>query len=112
MLHGFAQLENDTRRKRSFSAALGRFRKSTLRAPKRAFGSAGSELETAFLGTELFAAVVVGTLLGWFFGQVFGVKSLWPLLVGLAIGAIAGFREVYRHIMREIDRERKAGGGR
>lgn len=59
-----------------------------------------------FVGTELFASVFVGALLGWFVGQLFGIKSPWPLLVGFAIGALAGFREIYHYIKWGIERER------
>ncbi|MCL4498932.1 MAG: AtpZ/AtpI family protein [Chloroflexi bacterium] len=60
----------------------------------------------AFVGTELFASVVVGALLGWFVGQLFRINSEWPLLIGIAFGAIAGFREIYRIIARGIEEER------
>ncbi len=89
-----------------------RMRKPPSRVAKSAFGGEGRGPGTALMGTELFASVIVGALLGWFVGQVFGIRSFWPLLIGLAIGAVAGFREIYRYIMREIDRERAAGGRR
>ncbi|MHB0976674.1 MAG: AtpZ/AtpI family protein [Candidatus Aquicultorales bacterium] len=59
------------------------------------------------LGTDMFASVIVGLLLGWFVGQLFGIKSPWPLLTGIALGAVAGFRETYRYIKEGIEREKE-----
>ncbi len=47
------------------------------------------------LGTEMVACVLVGTFLGFLLDRYLETKP-WLTVVGLVIGAIAGFRNVYR----------------
>lgn len=47
------------------------------------------------LGTEMVAAVLVGTFLGYLLDGYLGTKP-WLTVAGLVIGAIAGIRNVYR----------------
>jgi len=44
---------------------------------------------------SLFAAVVTGLLIGWLLDRWLGTKP-WLLVIGLALGAAAGFYELVR----------------
>lgn len=56
------------------------------------------------LGTELVAAVLVGTFLGWVFNRLTGYNGPWALVVGIIIGSAAGFLNMYRAV-QELERE-------
>ena len=60
------------------------------------------------LGTELFAAVIVGTLIGWAIYSVTGRKYPWIIVIGVVIGAAAGFLNVYRMVVEEDRKEKRA----
>jgi len=66
------------------------------------------------LGTELVAAVLIGTFLGWAFNRITGYKGPWALVVGIVIGSIAGFLNMYRIITEEEQKEeqRKRGSSK
>lgn len=54
----------------------------------------------ASLGTELLAAVLIGTLLGWaaswLINRLTGYEATWVIAIGVLIGAAAGFLNLYR----------------
>jgi len=56
------------------------------------------------LGTELVAAVLVGTFLGWVFNRLTGYNGPWALVIGIIIGSAAGFLNMYRAV-QELERE-------
>lgn len=108
MLHSFA---DRLRKPRRNGGRLGDFVKG-LKPDAPASGSPenrdNSDRDVVFVGTDLFASVIVGALLGWFVGRLFGINSQWPLLIGIIFGAVAGFREIYRHVKKMEERERKS----
>lgn len=56
-----------------------------------------SPLGIAFrIGTELVAAIAIGTGMGWLLDRWLGT-SPWLLLVFFLLGMAAGFRNVFRH---------------
>ena len=72
-------------------------------------------LRFASLGTELFAAVILGTLLGWalswLVGKLTGHEPTWLIAVGVFLGAIAGFLNLYRVIVEEEKKEEQQKRG-
>ena len=55
-----------------------------------------SSIGTAFkLSTELVAAVVVGTIIGFIFDKTFGTKP-WFILIFFFVGVVAGITNVIR----------------
>ncbi|MDA8809797.1 AtpZ/AtpI family protein [Candidatus Pelagibacter bacterium] len=55
-----------------------------------------SSIGTAFkLSTELVAAVVVGTIIGFIFDQTFGTRP-WFILIFFFVGVVAGITNVIR----------------
>ncbi len=70
----------------------------------------GQGLGLAFrLGTELVAATVIGTLMGYAADYYFGTKP-WGIVAGLFLGGAAGFLTVYRTAMSlQLDEEEKNG---
>jgi len=56
----------------------------------------GSFMGSAFkLGTELVAAVAVGTIIGFIFDQTFGTRP-WFILIFFFVGVVAGITNVIR----------------
>ena len=56
----------------------------------------GSFMGSAFkLGTELVAAVAVGTIIGFIFDKTFGTKP-WFILIFFFVGVVAGITNVIR----------------
>ena len=53
----------------------------------------------ARVGTELVVATMVGVFLGYLLDRYLGTRP-WLMVVGLVIGAIAGFLNVYRFVQR------------
>ena len=65
----------------------------------------GSFMGEAFkLGTELVAAVVVGTIIGFILDTWFGTKP-WLIIIFFFIGSIAGMLNVIRTAKRMQDKE-------
>lgn len=62
------------------------------------------------LGTELFASVLVGTLLGWAVSHYIG-GGAFAIAVGVVIGAAAGFLNLYRVIVEEERKEEQKRRG-
>lgn len=63
------------------------------------------------LGTELLAGVLVGTLLAWAFNSATGYDGPWAFIIGIFIGAAAGFLNLYRAVQgMEREEERKMNG--
>ena len=55
-----------------------------------------SSIGTAFkMSTELVAAVVVGTIIGFILDKTFGTKP-WLILIFFFVGAVAGFVNVFK----------------
>jgi ATP synthase protein I len=52
------------------------------------------------LGIEMAAAVLIGTLMGYWADKWLGTQP-WVLIIGFIFGAAAGFRSLYRVISRE-----------
>lgn len=52
------------------------------------------------LGIEMAAAVLIGTLTGYWADKWLGTQP-WILIIGFILGAAAGFRSLYRIISRE-----------
>ena len=52
------------------------------------------------LGIEMTAAVLIGTLVGYWADKWLGTQP-WILIIGFIFGAAAGFRNLYRFIARE-----------
>ncbi len=54
------------------------------------------------IGIQLVVATVVGVFLGYWLDEVFGSKP-WLMIVGLLVGAVAGFRDVFRLLKNGLD---------
>jgi len=52
------------------------------------------------IGTELLAALIVGGGLGWVLDTYVTGATPWGLVIGLALGAVAGIRNAYRSAQR------------
>jgi ATP synthase protein I len=52
------------------------------------------------LGIEMAAAVLIGTLMGYWADKWLGTQP-WILIVGFILGAAAGFRNLFGFIARE-----------
>jgi F0F1-type ATP synthase assembly protein I len=59
------------------------------------------------LSTELFAAVLIGAFLGWYLDQLLKLKTPWFMISGIFLGAVAGFRDLYRAIIKEEQEEKR-----
>jgi ATP synthase protein I len=53
----------------------------------------------ARVGTELVVATMLGAFLGYLLDRFLGTKP-WLMVVGVVIGAVAGFLNVYRFVQR------------
>jgi len=53
----------------------------------------------ARVGMELVVATMVGVFLGYLLDRYLGTRP-WLMVVGLVIGAVAGFLNVYRFVQR------------
>jgi ATP synthase protein I len=60
------------------------------------------------LGIEMAAAVLIGTLMGYWVDKWLGTQP-WILIIGFIFGAAAGFRSLYRLVSRD---EQDKGKGR
>lgn len=79
------------------------------RAPPAALGGAMAVGMRAM--SELVAAVMVGAGLGWAIDRGLGSEP-WGLVVGIAVGTIAGFWGVYRLAARSGASQGADAGGR
>ncbi len=52
------------------------------------------------IGTELLAALIVGGGLGWVVDTYLFASTPWGVVVGLALGAVAGVLNAYRTAQR------------
>lgn len=77
-------------------------------APK---SSTADMLKYASLGTELVAGVLVGVFLGWLFNWITGYKGPWALAIGVVIGALSGFLNLYRALVEEEQKEERNKSG-
>lgn len=68
---------------------------------------AADMLKYASLGTELVAGVLVGVFLGWLFNRITGYGGPWALAIGVLIGALAGFLNLYRALVEEEQRDKE-----
>ncbi|MBE0446506.1 MAG: AtpZ/AtpI family protein [Actinobacteria bacterium] len=62
------------------------------------------------LGTDFLAGVLIGTFLGWVVSRFIG-GGPWAIVVGVIIGAAAGFLGVYRTIVEEDQKEEQKRRG-
>lgn len=77
-------------------------KKKQVSAPKT---SSSDLMKFVGLGTELLAGVLVGTLLGWAFNKFTGYHGPWALIVGVLLGAAAGFLNLYRAVTEGEEQE-------
>jgi len=77
--------------------ALSKEEKERLFGDLRLYGS---------LGIEMAAAVLIGTLMGYWADKWLGTQP-WILIIGFILGAAAGFRNLYRFIAREDGNKEK-----
>ncbi len=54
--------------------------------------------------TELFAGVLVGTIIGYFFDSIFNTLPIF-LIIFILLGAAAGFWNVYKSVLKNSDGE-------
>jgi F0F1-type ATP synthase assembly protein I len=91
--------------------APGNIKPGSPKANGAGFGSNdlshGQFMKLTSIGTELLAAVLVGTFLGWVVNRIFGNKIPWVIAIGVIIGAIAGLLNIYRIIVEEEEKERQ-----
>ena len=79
-----------------FKTRLEIAKKKILRRSKNSNESPSSQLGIAFkMSTEMVAAVVVGTIIGFILDNWFGTKP-WLILIFFFVGVIAGILNVIR----------------
>ena len=82
--------------KDQFKTRLEIAKKKILRRSKNSNESPSSQLGIAFkMSTEMVAAVVVGTIIGFILDNWFGTKP-WLILIFFFVGVIAGILNVIR----------------
>lgn len=85
-------------------------RKASVKAAAPKGESFSDSMQYVSLGTELFAAVLIGTLLAWgvswLIGKLIGYQPTWIIAIGVVIGAIAGFLNMYRALL-DIEKKEK-----
>jgi F0F1-type ATP synthase assembly protein I len=69
--------------------------------------SRGQFMKLTSIGTELLAAVLVGTFIGWVVNRLFGNKYPWIIAIGVIVGAMAGLLNIYRLIVEEEEKDRQ-----
>ena len=65
--------------------------------------------DMSIIGLTLVIATVIGYLAGKWIGGLFG-KPEWGMVIGVLFGATAGFREMFRTVMkytREMEEEER-----
>ena len=82
--------------KDQFKARLEIAKNKILNRSKASKDSASSKLGIAFkMSTEMVAAVVVGTIIGFILDNWFGTKP-WLILIFFFVGVVAGILNVFR----------------
>ena len=82
--------------KDQFKTRLEIAKKKILRRSKNSNESPSSQLGIAFkMSTEMVAAVVVGTIIGFILDNWFGTKP-WLILIFFFVGVVAGILNVVR----------------
>ena len=82
--------------KDQFKTRLEIAKKKILRRSKNSNESSSSQLGIAFkMSTEMVAAVVVGTIIGFILDNWFGTKP-WLILIFFFVGVVAGILNVIR----------------
>ena len=82
--------------KDQFKTRLEIAKSKILKKSKISKQSSSSNLGTAFkMSTEMVAAVVVGTIIGFILDNWFGTKP-WLILIFFFVGVIAGILNVFR----------------
>ncbi|MDP2211318.1 MAG: AtpZ/AtpI family protein [Candidatus Aquicultor sp.] len=71
---------------------------------RKANSSKRELIKLGHLGTELLAAVLVGTLIGWAIGRLVPRYATAIMLVSIILGAAAGFLNIYRAVI-EMEQE-------
>jgi F0F1-type ATP synthase assembly protein I len=69
--------------------------------------SRGQFMKLTSIGTELLAAVLVGTFLGWAVNRMLGNRYPWIIAIGVIVGAMAGMLNIYRLIVEEEEKDRQ-----
>lgn len=62
-------------------------------------------LKLGHLGTELLAAVLVGTLIGWAIGRLVPGYEAIIMILSIIFGAAAGFLNIYRAVIEMEQKE-------
>ena len=82
--------------KDQFKTRLEIAKKKILKRSKNSNESPSSKLGIAFkMSTEMVAAVVVGTIIGFILDNWFGTKP-WLILIFFFVGVVAGILNVFR----------------
>ena len=82
--------------KDQFKTRLEIAKKKILRRSKNSNESPSSQIGIAFkMSTEMVAAVVVGTIIGFILDNWFGTKP-WLILIFFFVGVVAGILNVFR----------------
>ena len=91
--------------KDQFKARLEIAKNKILKKNKDSKQSSSSNIGVAFkLSTEMVAAVVVGTIIGFILDNWFGTKP-WLILIFFFVGVIAGILNVFRSAKSIQDKE-------
>lgn len=61
----------------------------------------------SYIGIELVIATVVGTFIGYRLDLYFHTRP-WLMLLGILVGAVAGFRNIFRLLNSEQDIKKKS----
>ena len=61
-------------------------------------------MEYGGVGTEMLAAVLIGTLGGYGLDRLFDTKP-WLMIIGFVLGSIAGFRSLFRLVKKEEEKK-------
>ena len=91
--------------KDQFKTRLEIAKKKILKRTESSNQSSSSKLGIAFkMSTEMVAAVVVGTIIGFILDNWFGTKP-WLILIFFFVGVIAGILNVFRSAKSIQDKE-------
>ncbi len=102
-----AQADHESSAQAASDKSIKTGKKKQETAPK---SSSADLVRFLSLGTELLAGVLVGTLLGWAFNRLTGYQGPWAMMVGVLIGAAAGFLNLYRAVTESEKEEQKHRG--
>ncbi|HZD60401.1 MAG TPA: AtpZ/AtpI family protein [Anaerolineae bacterium] len=78
--------------------------------PQSVKSPSGDAWKYSTIGTELLAAVLIGTLIGWAISRYIG-GGPWAITAGVLIGAAAGLLNLYRIIVELEQKEEQERRG-